>query len=125
MSNKEKLYIAQEDLFRLGNSVSSLISRIRDREIDIHEINGIKTVIANGKGISLYNKTGLDKIPLSGWVWEIKISTVFPVGLKLIKDDKPEGHYTLAPGHNMLYSEYISLLEKVAVHCQKVFKKKA
>lgn len=125
MKNKEKLYIAQEDLYRLGNAGSSLISRVRGREVDIIEINGIKTIIANNKGISLYNRAGLDKMPLSGWVWEIKASTVFPMGLKLIKDDTPEGHYTLAPLHNMLFSEYLSLLEKVAVHCQKVFKKRA
>lgn len=61
------------------------------------EVNGIKRVIANGKGISLYNKAGLDKMPLSGWVWEIKVPTAFPIGLKLIKDDKPEGNYTGAP----------------------------
>lgn len=125
MRNEEKLYIAQEDLYRLGNAGSSLISRVRIREVDVMEINGIIRVIANGKGISLYNKAGLDKIPLSGWVWEIKVSTSFPIGLKLIKDDKPEGHYTLAPARNMLFSEYISLLEKVAIHCQKVFKKRA
>lgn len=125
MHNQEKLYIAQEDLYRLGNAGSSLISRVRVREVDVMEVNGIKRVIANGKGISLYNKAGLDKMPLSGWVWEIKVSTAFPIGLKLIKDDKPEGHYTLAPLHNMLFSEYISLLEKVAIHCQKVFKKRA
>jgi hypothetical protein len=125
MHNQEKLYIAQEDLYRLGNAGSSLISRVRVREVDVMEVNGIKRVIANGKGISLYNKAGLDKMPLSGWVWEIKVSTAFPIGLKLIKDDKPEGHYTLAPLHNMLFSEYISLLEKVAIHCQKVYKKRA
>lgn len=125
MSNKEKLYIATEDLYRLGNASSSLISRVRGREVDIQEINGIKTVIANGKGISLYNKAGLDKVQLSGWVWEVKTGTSFPAGLKLIKDDSPEGHYTLAPAYNMLYSEYISLLEKVAVYCHKIFKKQA
>jgi hypothetical protein len=125
MHNQEKLYIAQEDLYRLGNAGSSLISRVRVREVDVMEVNGIKRVIANGKGISLYNKAGLDKMPLSGWVWEIKVSTAFPIGLKLIKDDKPEGHYTLAPLHNMLFSEYTSLLEKVAIHCQKVYKKRA
>ena len=125
MNTKEKLYIAPEDLYRLGNSSSSLISRVRDREVDTIEMNGITSVIANGKGISLYNKAGLEKIPLSGWVWEVKVSTVLPIGLKLIKDNRPEGHYTLAPASNMLLSEYVALLEKVAVHCQKVFRKQA
>lgn len=125
MKNNEKLYIAPEDLYRLGNAASSLISRVRAREVDTHELNGIKSIVANGKGISLYNRSGLDKVPLSGWVWEVRVSTVFPSGLKLIKDDTPEGHYTLAPSHNMLFSEYISLLEKVAIHCHKVFRKQA
>lgn len=62
----ENLYITKEDLYRTGNASSSLISRIRDREIDTIEVNNLKNVVANGKGISLYNKTGLDKVPLSG-----------------------------------------------------------
>jgi len=55
----------------------------------------------------------------------VKSEAMFPAGLILVKDDKPEGHYTLAPSRNMLLSEYIALLEKIAVHCRKVFKKKA
>ena len=42
MHNQEKLYIAQEDLYRLGNAGSSLISRVRVREVDVMEVNGIK-----------------------------------------------------------------------------------
>jgi hypothetical protein len=49
MSNNETLYIASEDLYRLGNAGSSLISRVRAGEIDINELNGIKVVVANGK----------------------------------------------------------------------------
>lgn len=127
MSQQETLYIASEDLYRFGNASSSLISRVRTIDIDTSELNGITVVIANRKGISLYNTMGLEKVNLSGWVWEIKAGTVFPLGLELIKDagDEPQGHYTLAPAYNMPYSEYISLLEKVAIHCQKAFRKKA
>ena len=70
-------------------------------------------IVANGKGISLYNKTGLDLAPLSGWVWEIKANTSLPTGLKLIKDDRPEGHYSLCPTKNISTHEFVSLLEKV------------
>jgi hypothetical protein len=125
MNAKEILYIAQEDLYRVGNAASSLISRLRDFEVDTYEVNGVTMVTSNDKGISLYNKVGIDKIPLAGWVWVINAGTSFPMGLRLIKDDKPEGHYTLAPAYNMLLSEYVSLLEKVAIQCQKLFKKKA
>lgn len=125
MSNKEKLYIAQESLFRFGNSASSRISSVKPREIDTIPINGIEVVIANGSGVSLYNKEGLEACALTGWVWEIKLGTHFPIGLKLIKDNDPLGHYTLAPSYNMPLSQYIGLLDQVAIHCKKLFRKKA
>jgi hypothetical protein len=125
MSNKEKLYIAQEDLFRFGSGTSSRISNVKPREVDTIHINGVEVVVANGGGVSLYNREGLDKCALTGWVWEIRAGTYFPIGLKLIKDDDPLGHYTLAPTYNMPLSQYIGLLEQVAIRCQKLFRKKA
>ena len=60
MANNEKLYIAQEDLYRFGNSASSRISKVRPREITTINVNGIETIVANGHGVSLFNKEGLD-----------------------------------------------------------------
>ncbi len=125
MANSEKLYIAKEDLFRFGSAASSNISKPRPKEITTIEVNGVLTIVANGRGISLFNKAGLDKSRLTGWVWEIKQGTVFPAGLKLIKDNSSTGHHTLTPIHNMPLSQYIGLLEQVAVRCQKTFKKQA
>ena len=125
MSSKENLYLAPEILYRLGNSTSPLLTKMRPDDINLIEVNGVKMVVANQKGVSLYNKEGLDLVPLSGWVWEIKAHTNLPPGLKLIKDNNPLGHYTLSPVRNMPVHEFIGLLEKVAIHCKKVFKKKA
>jgi hypothetical protein len=50
-------------------------------------------------------------------------NTVFPVGLKLVKDTQPPGHYTLCPSRNMPVQDFVALLEKVVIHCRKVFKK--
>ncbi len=125
MKTKEAIYLSPETLYRLGNSSSPLLTRVRSGEVDTINVNGVTMIVANGKGISLYNKRGLELAPLSGWVWEIKPHTQFPLGLKLIKDDSPEGHYTLCPVRNMPVSEFVSLLEKVVVHCKKAFKKKA
>ena len=125
MARNEPLYLAPETLYRLGNGTSPLMTRIRPGEIDIIEVNGIKVIVSNGKGISLYNKHGLDLAPLSGWVWEISQNTQLPPGLKLIRDDSPEGHYSLCPNQNMPVSELVGLLERVAIGCKKVFKKKA
>ena len=87
--------------------------------------NDVKTVVANKKGVSLYNKEGLDLVLLTGWVWEIKANTSLPHGLKLVKDDEPLGYYTLSPIRNMAVHEFVGLLDQVAIHCRKMFKKKA
>lgn len=121
----EKLYIVPEDLYRLGNASSPLLTRLRPGDVDITELNGIKMIVANGRGISLYNKEGLGLIPLTGWVWEISASTKLPFGLKLIKDDRPEGHYTISPIRNMSVHEFVGLLDRIVIYCKKVYKKKA
>ena len=123
MSN-ENLYIAQQDLYRLGSALSSRISRVRQHEITTMNINGIETIVANNNGISLFNLDGLNKSPLTGWVWEIKKGTSFPMGLKLVKRGS-FGHYMLVPVRNMPLSQYISLLEQIAIHCNRILKKHA
>lgn len=125
MRQNEKLYLVPEDLYRLGNATSPLLSRIRPGEIDLVEVDGIKMIIANGKGISLYNKVGLDLMPLKGWVWEISANTHLPFGLRLNKDDNPEGHYTICPDRNMPVHEFVGLLESIVINCKKLYKKKA
>jgi hypothetical protein len=125
MKQNEKLYLVPEDLYRLGNASSPLLTRIRPGEIDLIEVNGIKMIVANGKGISLYNKMGLNLLPLTGWVWEMSAQTPLPFGLRLVKDDKPEGHYTVCPNRNMSVHEFVGLLERIVIYCKKVYKKKA
>ena len=125
MGQNEKLYLVPEDLYRLGNATSPLLSRIRPGEIDLVEVDGIRMIIANGKGISLYNKVGLDLVPLKGWVWEISANTHLPLGLRLNKDDRPEGHYTICPNRNMSVHEFVGLLESIVINCKKLYRKKA
>ena len=125
MKQNEPIYLSPETLYRIGNGSSPLLTKVRPGEIDTVNINGVTHIVANGKGISLYNKRGLDLAPLVGWVWEISPSTPIPHGLNLIKDDRPEGHYSLCPSRNMSVHEFIAQLEKVVIHCNKVFKKRA
>lgn len=58
---------------------------------------------------------------MSGWVWKIGKGIQMPVGLTLINDRL--GHYTVCPTSNMALDEFIGLLSKLALKCQKVFKK--
>ena len=118
----EDLYFAPEDLYRLGNSTSPRLTNVRrPKDVDTTEINGITVVISNGKGISLSTKDRLEKTPMSGWVWKISKGTQVPMGLKLI-NDRP-GHYSICPTSNMPLDEFIGLLSRLALKCQKVFKK--
>ncbi|MCW8126621.1 hypothetical protein [Microbulbifer halophilus] len=122
--NSENLYISKEDLYRLGNSTSSRLSAVRPREINTITVNDVEVIVADGNGVSLFNRAGLEKSPLSGWVWEIRSGTTFPPGLKLVERGS-KGHHMLAPTHNMPLNQYIGLLEQVAIQCRKVFKRQA
>ena len=85
-------------------------------------VNGITVVIANGKGISLSTKERIEKSPMGGWVWKVAKGTQMPSGLKLL-NDRP-GHYSICPRHNMPLDEFVGLLSRLAMKCQKVFNKK-
>jgi hypothetical protein len=125
MNAKEALYLAPEVLYRIGSSTSPLLNRVRPDEIDVLDLNGVKVIVANGRGLSLYNKGGLDRAPLSGWAWEIPANTPLPAGLRLLRDESPEGHYTLCPANNMSVHEFVATVEQLVIHCRKAFKKRA
>ena len=85
------------------------------------EINGIAIIKANGKGISVFDKVGINESPMSGWVWRFAPNTQPPIGLKLVQD-KPH-HFCIAPTQNMPISKYIGLLEELALKGHRVYKK--
>ena len=117
-------YICEEDLFRFGNSASSRLANVRPREITTVVVNGIEIIVANNNGVSVFNKEGLEQTHLTGWVWEIKRGTPFPIGLKLVQRGS-KGHHMLVPMHNMPLTQFVGLLEQVAVHSKRVFQKQA
>ncbi|OZG70344.1 hypothetical protein BTA51_26230 [Hahella sp. CCB-MM4] len=120
----ENLYIVKEELYRMGNATSPRLSKVRSKEITTIETNGIEIIVANGNGVSVFNREGLDRCPLVGWVWEISKGTPFPPGLKLVQDGSFD-HHMIVPTQNMPLSKYIGLLEQMAIHCKKAFKKLA
>ncbi len=114
-------YIAPEELFRLGNSTNPKLSHVRQRDINTIDINGIKMIVANNKGISVFDKEGINESPMTGWVWQFKPNTNLPVGLKLVKDKAH--HYCIAPVHNMPVDKYKGLLEEMALLANRIYKK--
>lgn len=117
----KEFFILPEELFRLGNSSSSRLSNVRSRDVDTIEINGITVIRANGKGISVFDRVGINESPMTGWVWRFPPNTQPPVGLKLVQD-KPH-HYCIAPTQNMPIDKYKGLLEEMALKATRVFKK--
>ena len=82
----KEFYIIPEEIFRLGNLNSPRLSNVRPRDVNTTIINGIEVIIANGKGISVFDKTGINESPMSGWVWQFSQNIQIPVGLKLVQD---------------------------------------
>lgn len=114
-------YLIPEDVFRLGNSEGPRLSNVRSRDVDTTTMNGIAIVIANGKGISVFDLEGISEAPFDGWVWRLSSGLPLPSGLKLVKD-KPH-HYCLAPTMNMPVDKYKGLLEELALRAERVRKK--
>lgn len=117
----KEFYLMPEEIFRLGNSTTPKLSNVRDRDIDTIQINGITVIKANGKGVSVFDKTGINESPMSGWVWRFAPNTQPPLGLKLVQD-KPH-HFCIAPAQNMPIDKYKGLLEELALKGSRVYKK--
>ena len=84
-------------------------------------MNGVTVVIANGKGISVFDYEGIAQAPVEGWVWKVAATTPLPAGLRLVHD-KPH-HYCVAPIANMPVDKYKRLLEELALRAVRVLKK--
>jgi hypothetical protein len=117
----KEFYLVPEDVFRLGNSEGPRLSHVRSRDVDTMTMNGITVVIANGKGISVFDLEGITQAPFEGWVWKLAATTPLPAGLKLVQD-KPH-HYCIAPIANMPIDKYKGLLEELALRAERVLKK--
>ena len=110
------LYLAQDDLFRLGNSGSAKLTHVRPDDVKTYDRNGVQMVRADGKGISLFDERGIVRLK-GGWLWKIPRGTQLPLGLALHNDHG--AHYAICPTHDMTVSAYKSLLETLALRCEK------
>lgn len=117
----KEFYLIPEDVFRLGNSQGPTLDNVRSRDIEFIELGGIKVVVANGKGVSVFDREGINQSPMTGWVWRLAMNVALPVGLKLVKD-KPN-HFCIAPTQNMPLDKYKGLLEELGLKAERVFKK--
>lgn len=111
------LYLAEEDLFRLGNASSPRLDHIRETDVDFFVRNGITFVKANGKGLSLLTEERARR-RVGSWLWKLPARVQLPHGL-LFNHDQPT-HYALCPALDINLDEYKSLLGKLAVTCERI-----
>lgn len=114
-------YIFPEDIFRVGNATSHKLTAIRVGEVDVYDVEGVRMVIANGKGVSGFTLRGLRDEGLTGFAWLFPKGTMVEPGLKLVDDAKPD-HYVLAPVTNMPLDRYKALLDVMGRKCSKHLK---
>jgi hypothetical protein len=114
-------YLIPEDVFRLGNADGARLANVRSRDVDTMTIHDIAVVVANGKGVSVFDRESINQAPFTGWVWKLAANTVLPPGLKLVQD-KP-GHYCIAPMNNMPVDRYKGLLEELGLRAERIIKK--
>jgi hypothetical protein len=103
------------DLYRSGNSTSPRLNNVRDK--DIIKYRDPETGLIKVKGMSGGISTFTAPKPERNWYW-IKAGTVVPEKLTVTRDhtDPKSGitHYTIRPSEDMLLTEYISQMEKIA-----------
>ena len=116
----KEFYVVPEDVFRLGNADSPRLDHIRGRDVDTTTIDDVLMVVANGKGISVFDREGIRLAPFTGWVWKVAATTTLPPGLKLVQDKAH--HFCIAPVSNMPLARYKSLLEQLALSAHRVMK---
>ena len=114
----EYLYLAQEDLYRLGNATGPRLDNVRPGDVTTYERNGVMFVQATGVGISLLTEDSAAR--RSGWLWRIPKNTHLPTGLAL--NHNTAAHYFLCPVADMTMDRYRALLSEVALHCERVRK---
>ena len=78
---KKDFILVPEEVFRVGNGTGPRMHMVRPSEVDVAEVNGVKVIIANGRGVSLYTLDELNNTSLTGWVWKFKGNTTLPQGL--------------------------------------------
>jgi hypothetical protein len=115
----QEFYMFPEEIYRMGNSGSHKLTFVRPTEVNTMDLHGVKVIIANGKGVSLYTIDKIIEKGLTGFAWQFQKGLNVTHGLKLVTDEP--NHYMLAPIANMPVEKYKGLLEEMGLSCMKYF----
>ncbi len=119
-------------LFRSGTKNSPQLHKLRTMpprtieqsfDIEIYKKDNIYFVAKDTGGISTFDR---EKAGFGQFWWKIPKGTKIPNGLRISRDfqQKPSinpTHYTIRPLYDMPLSQYILLLEQLALSTEKMF----
>lgn len=120
----EDLYIMDvteftKELYRMGNAEWPAFTEERVRiDVVIVQREGVEIVVANGNGFSAFDHlTAIMKRP-GKKIWKIRKGASLPAGLKLVKDRRTghQGHYMIAPAHDMSLEKYLALMKQLGLN---------
>lgn len=127
--------VVPRNLFRSGTKNSPRLDKLRTMpprvvgeafDIKIHQREGTAYVESDSGGISTFERS----IPTAGdYWWVIPKGTKIPLGLRVTQDRNPNPyrptHYTIRPAHDMPLSQYITLLQELALSAERTFEVKS
>ena len=104
--------VTSVDLYRSGNSTNARLDKIRPNDIETYaDTAGQIWVRANGKGVS--TASSVDPT-WSGKPWKLQQGHTYS-SLLIVWEDIP-GHWSWAPAHDMLKSDYEATLAQSNGH---------
>ncbi|WP_444909715.1 hypothetical protein [Microbulbifer sp. TRSA005] len=119
MSLRE-IYIDSNSLPKFGYSREEDVNMLTSN-LDTTFLNNISIVIANGKGIRIFDQESINQSTLIGWVCRFPAGTTPPNGLRIT--EQGPGQYYISPERNMTATRFIELLKEMSLKAITLFKR--
>lgn len=108
-----EFYIVSEALPKPGGQACPVDTQGTPHNWDTTELNDKRVIIANGKGIQIFDRNGINNSSLSGWVCRFSARVLPPKGLKIV--EQQPGQHCISPARNMTEDKLLELLKEMTL----------
>ncbi|WP_444901515.1 hypothetical protein ACJJIG_18905 [Microbulbifer sp. SSSA007] len=116
-----EIYIASDSLPKYGLHKSEKTSELLTAILDTTLLNDRKIIIANGKGVRIFNQERINQLIQDGWICRFPAGTTLPEGLKIV--EQSPGEFYISPERNMAERQFIALLKEMSLRAITIFKR--
>ncbi|WP_226646236.1 hypothetical protein [Microbulbifer variabilis] len=117
----QEMYIESNFLPKFGHLDQRENFEFLTSQLDTTFLSNRTIVIANDKGIRVFDQKSINQSTLNGWVCRFPAGTTLPIGLKIVK--KISGQYFISPERNMTIERFIELLKEMSLSAITLFKR--